>query len=144
MGESFEFSTLNFLPSTALFFDGGCRQKIGANDTDLEIQTETFRFRKRLCDSGRFKNRGKIAVFSIDSVRPSRSTTVPWASQRDQNPAVGFRTFRPPAVSAKSKSTDRRVLRLRRSCSRHTPRNTTPELVETSADTRDLRLRGKK
>ncbi len=28
MGESFEFSTLNFLPSTALFFDAW-RQKIG-------------------------------------------------------------------------------------------------------------------
>jgi hypothetical protein len=113
MGESFEFSTLNFLPSTALFFDGECRQKIGANDMDLEIQTETFRFRKRLCDSGRFKNRGKIAVFSIDSVRPSRSTvrstTVPWASPRDQNPAVSLRNFRPPAVFAKSKSTHRRV-----------------------------------
>jgi|GEM_PF-6940956 len=81
MGESFESSALNVLPSTALFFNGECRQQIGANDTDLEIQTETFRFRKRLCDSGWFRNRGKTQVFSVDSVRPSPSTTVPLALQ---------------------------------------------------------------
>jgi len=99
-------------PGVEKHFDTGVS---GANDTDLEIQTETFRFRKRFCDSGWFKNRGEMAVFSIDSVEPSRSTTVPLASQRDQNPAVSLRTCSPPAVSVKSKSSDRRVFRLSRS-----------------------------
>jgi hypothetical protein len=42
MGESFESSTLNFLPSTALFFDCQGSQKIGANPTLFETKTETF------------------------------------------------------------------------------------------------------
>ena len=62
------------------------------------------------------------------------------ASASDQNPAVSLRNSRHPAVLAKSKSTDRRVLRRSRSCSQCIPRNTTPELAETSGDTRDPRL----
>ena len=45
-----------------------------------------------------------------------------------------------PAVSAISKSTDRRVLRFAPICSQRTPRNTTPILATISDDDRDLRL----
>ena len=90
MGESFEFSTLNFLPSAALFFDGGCRKKIGANDTDLEIQTETFRFRKRFCDSGRMKKCGKMTAFSFDSGAPDQPGHFPaFSLQNIGNPGRG-------------------------------------------------------
>ena len=36
-----------------------------AGATDLEIQTETFQFRKRLCDFGWLQNRGNLQVFKI-------------------------------------------------------------------------------
>ncbi|MFN5744091.1 MAG: hypothetical protein ACK5A1_21130, partial [Planctomyces sp.] len=40
----------------SIFLTAGAVKKIGANATDLEIQTETFRFRKRLCVSGGLQN----------------------------------------------------------------------------------------
>jgi hypothetical protein len=69
-------------------------------------------------------------------------TTATRASQRDQNPAVSLRNPRPPAVLAKSKLTDRRVLRFALICSQRTPHNKTPILAGTFEDTRDLRLSG--
>jgi len=57
-----------------------------------------------------------------------------------QNPAVSLRTFRPPAVSVKSKLADRRFLRLPGIFSQRTPRNTTPTTAKTPGDARVLRL----
>jgi hypothetical protein len=57
-----------------------------------------------------------------------------------QNPAVSLRTFRPPAVSVKSKSTDRRVLRRPGIFSQRNPHNTTPIMARTYDDNRDLRF----
>jgi len=72
--------------------------------------------------------------------QPTRSSELMEALNRYQNPAVSLRNSGPPAVSAKSKSTDRRVLRRSQLPSQRTPRNTTPTLATTSADTKDLRL----
>ena len=57
-----------------------------------------------------------------------------------QNPAVSLRTFRPPAVSVKSKLADRRVLRRPGIFSQRNPNNTTPIMARTSDDNRDLRF----
>jgi hypothetical protein len=61
-------------------------------------------------------------------------------SQVQQNTAVSPRNSQAPAVLAKSKSTDRRVLRFAPIWSQRTPRNTTPRLATISDDARDLRL----
>jgi len=84
-----------------------------------------------------------------DSLQKSSSEAQAWylpcqrgavVDRGTQNPAVGLRICNSPAVSAKSKSADRQVLRRRQLPSQRTFRNTTPELVTTTADTRDLRL----
>ncbi|MEY3174021.1 MAG: hypothetical protein RLZZ436_1935 [Planctomycetota bacterium] len=63
-------------------------------------------------------------------------------SQVQQNTAVSPRNSQHPAVLAKSKLTDRRVLRFALICSQRTPHNKTPMLAGTFQDTRDLRLSG--
>jgi len=96
----------------------------------------------------RIAYRGEITGGN-DSLQKSSSEAQAWylpcqpgavRDQGTQKPAVSLRTRNSPAVSAKSKSTDRRVLRRSQLPSHRTFRNTTPELLKTSANTRDLRL----
>lgn len=59
-------------------------------------------------------------------------------TQQKHRPGVWLDNVLPdPAVSARSKSTDRRDLRILENCIARIPRNTTPTLIETSEDTRD-------
>jgi hypothetical protein len=99
MEESFESSTLNFLPSTALFFfDGWCRQKIGANATDLEIHAETLRFWNRLCDIGCWKKIEKNSRFLISTqMNPSGSELC--LSIGEPSPPIGDPLQLPPSSS---------------------------------------------
>ena len=61
-------------------------------------------------------------------------------SQVQQNTAVSPRNSQHPAVSAKSKLADRRVLRRPGIFSQRNPHNTTPIMAGTSDDNRDLRF----
>lgn len=47
-----------------------------ANDTNLEIQTKTFRIRKRLCDFGGAKKLEKMTAFNVDSGAPQRQRSL--------------------------------------------------------------------
>ena len=103
------------------------------SNRDISIPKTPLRFRKvqKPRKNGSFQHR----IREAESVHDG-----PWASQKDQNPAVSLRTCSPPAVSAKSKFTDRRVLRRSQLPSHRTFRNTTPTLATTSDDTRDLHV----